>query len=272
MRTRLTSLVAAVALLVALAAPAAAILNGTPDGNRHPAVGGLVTQVPTSSGPVNVLICSGTMVSPTVFVTAAHCTDLLDELDLPAFVTLDSVFDYQSPDTLFAGQQYTHPQFGVSFPDTYDVGVVVLGGTGVTSVLGAAFDYPDLAPLGYLDALAKQRGQKDMTFTVVGYGSYGFATKGVNYEPLYDDIRRFAPVQFLNINGGYADGWNLKHSGNPGNGRGSSCHGDSGGPVMQGNVVVAITSFGIANQCAGPGYAFRADIAVTHEFVGQFLP
>ena len=74
-----------------------------------------------------------------------------------------------------------------------------------------------------------------------------------------------------NRNGGYADGWNLKHSGNAGNGRGSTCHGDSGGPVMQGNLIVAITSFGIANQCAGNGYAFRADIAVTHQFVSQFL-
>ena len=270
MRSRLIPIIAALAMMLALAAPAAAILNGTPDGNRHPAVGGLVTQVPTPDGPVNVLICSGTMLSATVFVTAAHCTQFLDELDLPAFVTLDSEFDYLAPDTLYPGQQHTHPNFGLSFPDTYDVGVVVLDGAGAT-VLGPGFDYPDLAPVGYLDGLAKQRGQKDLTLTAVGYGSYGFATKGVNYEPLYDDIRRFAPVQFLNLNGGYADGWNLKHSGNPGNGRGSTCHGDSGGPVMQGNLVVAITSFGIANQCAGNGYAFRADIAVTHQFVGQFL-
>lgn len=272
MRTRLIPLLAAALLLLALSGPASAILNGTPDGSRHPAVGGLVTQVPTEDGPVNVLICSGTMISPTVFVTAAHCTDVLDELDLPAFVTLDSVFDFTAPDTLYPGQQYTHELFGVSFPDTYDVGVVVLEGAGVTPTLGPGFDYPDLAPLGYLDSLAKQRGQKEMTLTAVGYGSYGFASKGVNYEPLYDDIRRFAPVKFVNLNGGYADGWNLKHSGNQGNGRGSTCHGDSGGPILDGNVLVAITSFGIANQCAGNGYAFRADIAATHDFVGQYLP
>ncbi len=272
MRTRLISTLAAAVLVLGISTPVAAILNGTPDGNQHPAVGGLVTQVPTANGPVNVLICSGTMISPTLFVTAAHCTDLLDELDLPAFVTLDSEFDFLAPDTLYPGQQHTHPLFGLSFPDTYDVGVVVLDGTGVTPTLGAGFDYPDLAPLGYLDGLSRQRGHKDLTLTAVGYGSYGFASKGVNYEPLYDDIRRVATVQFLNLNGGYADGWNLKHSGNPGNGRGSTCHGDSGGPIFHGDVVVAITSFGIANQCAGNGYAFRADIATTHDFVAQFQP
>jgi hypothetical protein len=271
-RTRLLPLLCSAVLLLTLATPAAAILNGTPDGLQHPAVGGLVTQVETADGPVNVLICSGTMISPNVFVTAAHCTDILDELELPAFVTLDSEFDYTDPDTLYPGEQHTHPLFGLSFPDTYDVGVVVLDGTGVTPTLGAGFNYPDLAPLGYLDGLAKQRGQKEMTLTAVGYGSFGFASKGVNYEPLYDDVRRFAAVKFVNTNGGFADGWNLKHSGNPGQDRGSTCHGDSGGPVLHGDVVVAITSFGIANQCAGNGYAFRADIETTHTFVNQFLP
>ena len=271
MRRRLTSLTAGLALVLVLATPVGAILNGTPDGNGHPYVGGLVTQVQTPDGPVNVLICSGTMVSATVFVTAAHCTVLLDELGLPAFVTLDPEFDYENPVTLFPGQQYTHESYGLSFPDTYDVGVVVLEGTGVESVLGANYDYPELAPIGYLDELATRRGQQDMTFTAVGYGSYGFASKGVNYEPLYDDIRRVAPVKFVNLNGGYADGWNLKHSGNPGNGRGSTCHGDSGGPILDGEYIVAITSSGIAPQCAGNGYAFRADIEATHEFVGRFL-
>jgi hypothetical protein len=148
---------------------------------------------------------------------------------------------------------------------------VVLAGEGAT-VLGPNFSYPELAPIGYLETLERQRGQQNQTFTAVGYGSYGFASKGVNYEPLYDDIRRFASVKFVNINGGYADGWNLKHSGNGGQGRGSTCHGDSGGPVFDGNLIVAITSFGIAPQCAGNGYAFRADIEATHTFVEQFLP
>lgn len=263
MRTRLTSLVAAVAIVLAFAAPASAILNGTPDGNQHPYVGGLVTDVGSPEEPVYVLFCSGSLISPTVFVTAAHCTQVLDELGLPAYVTLDSVFDASAPTTLYPGTQYTHPLFGTSFPDTYDVGVVELAGAGATGLA----QYASLPSLGYLDGLSRQRGHQDLTFTAVGYGAYGFSALGSNYDPVYDDVRRFAPVRYLNINGGYADGWNLKHSGDKGQGRGSTCHGDSGGPVLSGSTIVAITSFGIANQCAGNGYAFRADITVTQDFI-----
>lgn len=261
MRTRLTALLSALALLVAFAAPVGAIINGEPDGNAHPYVGGLVTVVPTPDGPVNVLICSGALVSPTVFVTAGHCTDLLEEEGLPAYVTFDSEFNYLDPVTMYPGTAYTHPQYGLSFPDTYDVGVIELDEPVILS------QYAELPEVGYLDELSTRRGHRDMTFTTVGYGAYGFASKGVNYEPVYDDVRRVATVRFVGLRGGYADGWNLKHSGNQGQQRGSTCHGDSGGPVLQADVLVAITSFGLAPQCAGNGYAFRADIQETQDFI-----
>lgn len=261
MRNRLIALLTASLLLVALASPAAAILNGTPDGDDHPYVGGLVTVVPTDDGPVNVLICSGAMISPTVFVTAGHCTDVLEDEGLPAFVTFDSEFDFLAPVTMLPGTPFTHPLFDVSFPDTYDVGVVELDDP------VSLPRYASLPELGYLEELSTRRGHRDLTFTAVGYGAFGFASKGINYEPLFDDVRRAASVQYLGIRGGFADEWNLKHSGNQGKGRGSSCHGDSGGPVLSGDVIVAITSFGIAPQCAGNGYAFRADIPETQDFV-----
>jgi len=269
-RRYLATAIVAMSMVLGLTAPAAGIVSGAPDGNGHPYVGGLVVQVPTADGPVNVLICSGTLVSATVFVTAGHCTAVLDETGFAAFVTLDPEFDWQDPDTLLPGVHTTHELFGTGFPATYDIGVVVLDGVGAAPILGAGFDYPELAPIGYLDSLTTKRGLQSQDLTAVGYGSYGFASKGVNYEPLYDDIRRVTTVKLVNLNGGYADGWNLKHSGNPGKGRGSTCHGDSGGPILQGSLIVAITSFGIAPQCAGNGYAFRADIDVTHEFVGRF--
>lgn len=269
-RRYLATAAIAMSMVLGLTTPAAGIINGAPDGDGHPYVGGLVVQVPTPSGLVNVLICSGTLVSATVFVTAGHCTAVLDEYGFSAFVTLDPEFDWQAPDTLLPGQHTTHALFGTGFPATYDIGVVVLDGEGAAPILGPGFEYPELAPLGYLDSLATKRGLQSQDLLAVGYGSYGFASKGVNYEPLYDDVRRVATVKLVNLNGGFADGWNLKHSGNPGKGRGSTCHGDSGGPVLHGSLIVAITSFGIANQCAGNGYAFRADIGAAHEFVNGF--
>src|SRR6185436_19364490 len=64
----------AAALLLAVllpAAPASAITNGAADGQDHPNVGGLVSPTQYSDG--TWIYCSGTLISPTVFLTAAHC-------------------------------------------------------------------------------------------------------------------------------------------------------------------------------------------------------
>ena len=51
--------------------PADAITNGSPDGDAHPAVGALVADQAYSDG--TWIYCSGSLISPTVFLTAAHC-------------------------------------------------------------------------------------------------------------------------------------------------------------------------------------------------------
>src|SRR4051812_12151971 len=71
-RTMLT----AGALAVACAAPASAVTYGTYDGNGHPFVAALVG---TFDGQTYVF-CSGTLISPTVVLTAAHC-NVGDEFD-----------------------------------------------------------------------------------------------------------------------------------------------------------------------------------------------
>src|SRR5262249_366919 len=117
MRRKLTRLLLAVAIAVGIAVPAGAITFGQLDGNGHPNVGGLVVD----DGGQKFLICSGTLVSPTVFVTAGHCTTGFDE----AWVTFDP--DPTNAASLHHGTAYTHPQFasgGANDPN--DVGVVVL--------------------------------------------------------------------------------------------------------------------------------------------------
>ena len=66
-------MVAAISLLaaLALAAPAGAITYGTPDGDGHPEVGALLATQAYADG--TWAACSGTLISPTVFLTAAHC-------------------------------------------------------------------------------------------------------------------------------------------------------------------------------------------------------
>jgi secreted trypsin-like serine protease len=50
------------------------------------------------------------------------------------------------------------------------------------------------------------------------------------------------------------------------------CHGDSGGPVVQSgtNVVLALTSYGPAANCAAVGYAQRLDTPEVLGFIAQY--
>src|SRR3712207_4730921 len=107
------SLLAAAACVAALvpAAPAAAITNGAPDGNRHPNVGGLVADAAYSDG--TWIYCSGTLISPTVFLTAAHCAE---EGSDQVRVTFDPA--YQDGDKTYSGTFYGDPEFNQAQSDT----------------------------------------------------------------------------------------------------------------------------------------------------------
>ena len=96
---RLQLLLAAAVVSAAILAvvPASAITNGQPDGNGHPNVGLMIVRV-GASAPQR--LCSGELIAPTQFLTAAHCTAPL--VNNPSIhldgVTFDPTFDPNSLD------------------------------------------------------------------------------------------------------------------------------------------------------------------------------
>jgi secreted trypsin-like serine protease len=94
---RAVLLLATMALAVLLASGVAqAIINGEPDigEDAHPYVGALVTEFEVAEGETELLpLCSGTLISPTVFLTAGHCTDYLIEEGLPTYVSFDPTYE-----------------------------------------------------------------------------------------------------------------------------------------------------------------------------------
>jgi hypothetical protein len=124
---KLLVLLAAVAALVVAASPAHAILYGQPDNNEHPYVG--VIRFFDEEG--NYLHrCTGTLISPTVVLTAGHCTFGTASAEAWFTETAPSTAEVLSGNYTrgITGETYTHPDYDdfATFPNTSDVGIVVL--------------------------------------------------------------------------------------------------------------------------------------------------
>ena len=247
-------MLAAIALLAALvwAAPAGAITYGTRDGDRHPEVGALLAPQAYSDG--TWAACSGTLISPTVFLTAAHC-DL--EVSRVA-VTFDSTYDPVTGTTYWetwnADPSYTQAQ-----NDPHDIAVVVLDQS-VTGITPAR-----LPAAGSLDGL-----RVGTRFTSVGYGAQSVS---IDHGPSfhYADVRYMATGGLLAVN----PSW-LRISMNPARGDGGTCYGDSGGPNFLGagptetDIVAAITITGDA-MCRATNVDYRLDTPSARAFLGQYV-
>jgi secreted trypsin-like serine protease len=85
--------------------------------------------------------CSGTLISPTVVLTAAHCTE--GTTTAYAYFSVEVPDDFRENPTGISGTTYTHPDFS-SNTLSNDVGVVVLDQSVSLS------EYPPLAPEGFL--------------------------------------------------------------------------------------------------------------------------
>jgi secreted trypsin-like serine protease len=229
---------------------ALAITYGQPDENKHPNVGALVGTFDGQTYPY----CSGTLISPTVFLTAAHC----DIGTSKVYVTFDS--EYTSKSKLYSGTFYADPEFNHTQSDPHDIAVVV-------------FDKPikgiepaQLPTLGQFDSV-----DKDQKFTAVGYGGQEAVNQPGGPVIGYLDTREYAVSTFNAVGPGY-----LRLSQNPATGNGGTCYGDSGGPNFLGagptesNIIAGITITGDA-LCKSTNVIYRLDTESAREFLRQYV-
>jgi Trypsin len=244
----------------AVPTPAAAIVNGSPDGDAHPYVGVLVSDYMTSGYLQR--FCSALLVAPKILVTAAHCAEYpisaggLDHM----WVSFESIYT-PGRSKVYHGTMVIDPKWvgtgnwnGETHP-RHDLAVVHLD------------ENPGIAPaalptIGLLNSVAV----KGARFTLVGYGRTREGQSGSpnriegNWDP---DVRNAATSTFKGL-----EPYVMWLSSNPATGNGGGCYGDSGsGPLIGGSDVLTGIYTSVVPNCRNMDGFYRLDTEIARSFL-----
>jgi hypothetical protein len=274
---RLGTSVTALAALSLLAAacgepnPAAAppevqarfITNGTPTGSAYGSVGALLFDF-NEDGVLNGddEDCTGSLISPTVFLTAAHCVEFLAP-DAKLYVTFAPDLYARNLKPIAARGFRFDPQYGRDQGDLHDLAVVFLPASATRGITPLK-----LPPAGYLDALQAQGGLTEQLFVNVGYGVSAGRTGVPSFG--YDGLRKVSLSEFMGLN----QSWLGLLMNTSATGEGGDCYGDSGGPKFldgDATTIVATVTTGDYN-CRATTWDWRLDTPEARGFLGRFVP
>lgn len=259
MYKKIAVIVAVVTIVMLVATPTGAITYGEPDENRHPNVG--LTLTDFGDGTL-FLGCSGTLISPTVFLTAGHCTAFLATLGAnKTWITFDSKYiDPQTSKLIPVAGFATHPEYNFN-TGFNDVGVVILA----KAVRGVRLGL--LPPENLLDQMKAAGMLKDQTFVNVGYGAT-VDFKGNPPAMPRDGLRRFSVSPYSAL----TENWLQLLGNNDATGEGGICFGDSGGPHFLGdsNLIVSISSLA-DSVCRSLDMSQRVDTPSVRAFLDDYV-
>ena len=264
----------AVVTLLLVPTIARAIVYGFVDTNNvFTNTGAFIVKSPTTGDIFP--ICTGTLISPTVFLTASHCTAFFEQDLAPvgytAFVSFDNPIPFgdltsQHTRLVPVTQVVTNPGYNQSQSDPGDIAVLLVRERDTRGITPAT-----LPTAGLLDQLSAQNGLQNAVFTPVGYGLQNRVTGGG--PPFFQDMnpvpRMYAFSGFNSLNQAF-----LRLSQNVSTGNGGTCFGDSGGPNFFNHngtrLLAAITITG-DSVCRSTNVTYRVDTASARNFLAPFV-
>lgn len=265
---RTTRILCAAAVLTLLALPASAITYGFIDSsNTYSNVGAFIVKSNTTG---NIYpICSGTLITPNVFLTASHCTQYFNSnlaTRYTAYVSFDQTIPFGALTTnktklIAVTASVVNPNYNQAQNDSGDIGALILA----TAPRGLT---PAVLPAcGLFDQLSAQNGLKNTSYTNAGYGLQNRVTGGTGV-PYYQDAnpipRMVSYSSFDSLNGGY-----IRLSQNGATGDGGTCFGDSGGPqflTVDGQQLITSITITGDSVCVATNVDYRLDTVGASSF------
>ena len=217
--------------------------------------------------------CTGTLISPTVFLTAAHCSPARED-----GVTFAAKYNSRSSSfySVCRGNRCTQGAYDAEWhaDPVIDIAVVVFKNPPKVDVKATPNNRADdVTPTpAQLPTLHQFNSvPRDQKFTAVGYGDQATSNKETN---TFSDQRMYAYSAFKSVNQTY-----LRLSQNLNQGNGGTCYGDSGGPNFLGKgtyradqpLTIAGTTITGDTWCKATNVTLRLDSGSAHDFLDDYV-